>query len=344
MSKKIIISLVMSFLFTLLLVNTIFFKEAPKVNSVKITRIAKNLRDEVIIFRNTITYKLSSNKIDYDQVFSEANMKFEFDTEIVTLTPSPTPPEFSFPTDVPAPPLPTDPIEEPMPSISDFPEEPVPTELVDPTDVPTIKPTKIPKATSTPPPEPTSPPKDNPLFIPNPLDQPYYNPRLAYKCYNADKFIEVYGGGNPGSCYANAKKYVDSHMTSVTIMGKTIPVHEQAYPYFHAVAEKLKNYKGYKINNIGSYVFRCNVNASSVDRFDLCAEGCVLSTHAFGIAVDINSVENCNGCSDFDMPPEVVEAFESYGFRWGGRYKSIFGSKIDAMHFELMVDLCRDVE
>lgn len=343
MSKKIIISLIMSFMFTLLLVNTIFFREAPRVNSVKLARMAKNIRDEVTIFKNTITYKLSSNKIDYDQVFNEANMTFEFDEEIITLTPTPTMGEFVFPTDEPDL-LPTEPIEEPTPFISDFPEEPVPTEAPDPTRIPTAKPTKPPKATPTQTPEPTSPPKNNPLFISNPLDQPYYNPRLAYKCYNADKFIEVYGGGNPGSCYANAKKYVDSHMTSVTIMGKTIPVHEQAYPYFHAVAERLKNYKGYKINNIGSYVFRCNVNASSVDRFDLCAEGCVLSTHAFGIAVDINSVENCNGCSNFDMPPEVVDAFEAYGFRWGGRYKSIFGSTIDAMHFELMVDLCRDVE
>ena len=43
------------------------------------------------------------------------------------------------------------------------------------------------------------------------------------------------------------------------------------------------------------------------------------------------------------MPMEIVDIFESYGFRWGGRYKAIFGSTIDPMHFEYMYDLCKDL-
>lgn len=338
MAKKIILGIVLSLFLTLTVTNLFFFKGVPKVNALKVKRMAQNLRDEAVILRNTLTYKLSSKKIEYDQVLDSSGMTFEFDDSEITpipvqeLTPFPTIPQPTL-----EPPTPTD-IPEPEPI------KPVLTGVPKATSTlaPTNKPTKAPKATPTP--VPTEKPKNDPLLITNPLDQPYYNPRLAYKCYNSEKFIEVYGGGGTGgACYANAKAYVDRNLTSVSIMGKSITVHKDAYPYFQAVANKLKNFNGYKINTIGAYVFRCNVNASSVDRFDLCAEGCVLSAHAFGIAVDINWEENCNGCDEYDMPREIIDAFESYGFRWGGRYKSVFGSKIDPMHFELMVDLCRDV-
>jgi hypothetical protein len=42
------------------------------------------------------------------------------------------------------------------------------------------------------------------------------------------------------------------------------------------------------------------------------------------------------------MPKEVWETFEYYGFRWGGNYPKL-GSKIDAMHFEYMVQLCEGI-
>lgn len=333
MIKKIVIALILSLSLTFFLVNTFFFKGVPKINAVKITRMAKDLRDEAIIFRNTVGYKLSSKKIDYNQVLGDgaAAMTFEFDEVTPTVTPRFTPTPFVFPTTEPSP-IPTvTPITAVTPDLSGMPE---PTETM----APTKKPTKAPT------PAPTDVPEDDSLLVENPLDQPYYNPRLAYKCYNSEKFIEVYGGGGTGgACYGNAKAYVEKNLTSVSILGKSITVHKKAYPAFKAVSDKLKNFKGYKINTIGAYVFRCNVNASSVDRYDLCADGCVLSTHAFGISVDINWEENCNGCSNFDMPREIIDAFESYGFRWGGRYKSIFGSTIDPMHFEYMYDLCKGV-
>lgn len=340
MRKKIVVSIIAAFILTFILTNAFFFKGVPKINALKIQRTAKDIRDEAIILKNTLTYKLSSNKVDYSKVLSggeDLNMTFEFDDAEVT--PIPPPDLTPVPTQTP------NPTQAPTPT--DEPEVVEPTDDVStltpqaPTPLPTKKPTKAPKATATP--VPTEKPQKNPLYISNPLDQPYYNPRLAYKCYNADKFIEVYGGGRKDACYGSAKSYVEKNLTSVQIMGKSITVHKDAYPYFKAVSDKLKNFKGYKINTIGAYVFRCNVNASSVDRFDLCAQGCVPSAHAFGIAVDINWEENCNGCDKFDMPREIVDAFESYGFRWGGRYKSVFGSTIDPMHFELMVDLCKDV-
>jgi hypothetical protein len=60
---------------------------------------------------------------------------------------------------------------------------------------------------------------------------------------------------------------------------------------------------------------------------------CIISNHAYGIALDFNASTNpfTSSCENkFDIPPEVVKVFEKYGFRWGGRYPN----KADYMHFE----------
>lgn len=338
---KIILSLVTSLVLTLLITKTIFFAGVPKINKEKINRTIKNTKDNLTIFKNTFAYKMSPKKVDYNQVLSSdgpadvPEMEFE-EAPIISPTITPTEIPMATPTSIPT-------------------TIPTPTEIIlvnaTPTTyyrVPTVKPTikKKPTATPIPEPEPTSKPVANSLKISNPLDQPYYKPSLAYKCYNAERFIEVYGGGEPGSCYSKAQSYVSSHLTSVSILGKSISIHKDAYPAFKAVSDELNKSsvaKKYKINTIGAYIFRCNVNASTSGKNDLCSEGCVLSAHAFGIAVDINWEENCNGCSTYTIPMEIVDIFESYGFRWGGRYKSVFGSKIDPMHFEYMYDLCKDI-
>lgn len=54
-----------------------------------------------------------------------------------------------------------------------------------------------------------------------------------------------------------------------------------------------------------------------------------VSMHAWGLAVDVNVKDNPSGSSS-RQDPRVVEAFERWGFRWGGRW-----SPPDAHHFEL---------
>lgn len=54
-----------------------------------------------------------------------------------------------------------------------------------------------------------------------------------------------------------------------------------------------------------------------------------LSMHAWGLAVDFNSRDNCLGCSP-KMDMEIVRTFEKWGFAWGGWW-----SRPDGMHFEL---------
>lgn len=55
------------------------------------------------------------------------------------------------------------------------------------------------------------------------------------------------------------------------------------------------------------------------------------SNHAFGIAIDINSLTN-GWNTKGNMPEEVVRRAEASGFRWGGRYRTP-----DPMHFETLL-------
>lgn len=55
------------------------------------------------------------------------------------------------------------------------------------------------------------------------------------------------------------------------------------------------------------------------------------SYHAFGIAIDINSLTNGYGDRDGTMPEQVIRRAEASGFRWGGRYRTP-----DPMHFETL--------
>ena len=347
---KIIFSLIISLGLTLIITRTFFFAGVPKINSEKVKRITKNIKDNLTIFKNTFTYKISSKKIDYERIFDnvpavEFTIPSQTPIQESTITPTifpninPSPSAILLPKTLT--PRPTYPVN-PSPTVIII-AKITPTIFKKPTMAPTLKP----EPTFIPVSEPTFEPASNPLKIANPLDQPYYNPNLAYKCYNANKFIKVYANGiSSANCYSKVQSFVSSNLTSVSILGKNISVHKKAYQAFKAVAddlEKSKAARAYIIKKIGAYVFRCNVNASTSGRNDLCSSGCVLSTHSFGIAVDINWDENCNGCSSYTMPEEIVDIFESYGFRWGGRYRSIFGSKIDSMHFEYMYDLCKDL-
>jgi len=280
--------------------------------------------------------KISSIKIDYNKILTDVKPEDSFvmaNVEFAPIPPTLTP----TPTSISSPTL-------------------IPTKYVRPTYIlptrkkilPTIKPTSTPIP-------PTAVPKQiGDLPVSDPLKQKYYG-RQSGVCYTPEYFIRYYGGDvSPNQCYANVRANVEANLTTVSLLGRNLQVHKLAAPYFQAVGDELAKYqkdnktfnfpsKTYTINTIGTYVFRCNTNASTGDSWDTCQSGCVIGTHAFGIAIDINWEENCNGCSNYDMPDEIVDAFERWGFRWGGRYKEIFGAKIDAMHFEYMYDLCKDV-
>jgi len=55
-----------------------------------------------------------------------------------------------------------------------------------------------------------------------------------------------------------------------------------------------------------------------------------LSTHCWGIAIDLNTQTNAQGGAG-DMPAEVIEIFRAAGFKWGGDWS---GKSKDPMHFQ----------
>ena len=60
-----------------------------------------------------------------------------------------------------------------------------------------------------------------------------------------------------------------------------------------------------------------------------------LSTHSWGISIDIDSAKNPQGKPHDEskgmMPKAVVAIFEAEGWKWGGKFR---GKRVDCMHFQ----------
>lgn len=76
--------------------------------------------------------------------------------------------------------------------------------------------------------------------------------------------------------------------------------------------------------------------AKQVKTFDGCfvlrkiRGGKSISTHSWGIAIDLNAKWNPLGQKNFEMSEELAKCFEDVGFIWGGRWTA----RPDAMHFQ----------
>lgn len=111
----------------------------------------------------------------------------------------------------------------------------------------------------------------------------------------------------------------------INFLGKKIGVHESLKNVFLDVqADILASGVNYNFKSIGGYNKRYIANTN------------IWSSHAFGLAVDINPQQNGYykrtpgvDCKT-DIPPEVIVAFKKHGFCWGGHFTRM----CDAMHFE----------
>ena len=124
------------------------------------------------------------------------------------------------------------------------------------------------------------------------------------------------GLGPPG--FNDFTPTVKPELSSIkTMSGKSVQVAKQYADRFQGFINDLEA-GGYKINDIGGYANRMNVNNPSVP-----------SMHAYGAAIDINPSDNPNNSTTTNLPPETAELASKWGLGWGMNWRSVK----DPMHF-----------
>ncbi len=121
--------------------------------------------------------------------------------------------------------------------------------------------------------------------------------------------------------YGGTPAEVEANLVTIDFQGKQVRVHRLVQGAFEKVnAEITAANTGYAFRRVGTYNWR-NKNGG----------GSGLSTHSFGITIDINDDTNpYTTANTHDMPPAVVDAFKRNGFAWGGDWQP----KHDWMHFQ----------
>ncbi len=142
--------------------------------------------------------------------------------------------------------------------------------------------------------------------------------------------------------YGNSKQEVRKNLVKIIWLPKTLgkelwvtkinDVHKKLQAISDCL-DTLDHLHKYVDNAAGTFYWR---KISGTDR---------LSTHSFGIAIDINvkysnywkwEVKNSNDPIEYknSIPQELVKIFEKYGFIWGGKWYHY-----DTMHFEYRPEL-----
>lgn len=149
--------------------------------------------------------------------------------------------------------------------------------------------------------------------------------------------------GNPGQAKADRRWVKENIREFRDLPGVPrkwyVKLHKLAEPYVREALRRAAEVSDYKIDRFGGYVFRHQRHDSSRP----------LSYHSFGIAFDVNPSDNSAKSFQKGKAPEpfseewrkiwpkgmdrkFVEAVESVGFTWGGRW-----TWKDTMHFELVL-------
>lgn len=123
--------------------------------------------------------------------------------------------------------------------------------------------------------------------------------------------------------YGGTQAEVEAQLVPINFQGKSVRVHRLVQGAFEKVnAEITAANTGYQFRSVGTYNWRQKN----------CPGGCTgLSTHSFGITVDINPDTNpYTRANTHDIPPVVADIFKRNGFIWGGDWQPTH----DWMHFE----------
>lgn len=146
--------------------------------------------------------------------------------------------------------------------------------------------------------------------------------------------------GDPKAYQSGNVVLVDPAWEQANMAGFTLPgypkrvyMHKRFGPLvIEALSDAIARCPGYVIRSVGCFSprFKKRIDADGKTSYRVGA----LSIHSWGAAIDLNADSNPFGSALFDMPDEYVQAFESRGFRWGGRW---LGRSLDAQHFQFAV-------
>lgn len=115
-----------------------------------------------------------------------------------------------------------------------------------------------------------------------------------------------------------------SNLITYNMFGHNVSVNEKMTPFLDSIQRDVNAAKtGYTFDDVQTYNYRSKTGGGG------------LSTHSWGIALDINPSRNPYqlgnwGPPQTDIPPVIVDIFKKYGFAWGGDW----AGQTDAMHFE----------
>ena len=120
----------------------------------------------------------------------------------------------------------------------------------------------------------------------------------------------------------NAPNFRERNIVEIDFLGEPMYVHEDVQRHFLRLAAIFRA----RAPEYAAQIATSPDDWSYHNRDIRGAEG--KSTHAWGIALDINALTNVLG-TEGDMPEEVVRQWEIEGGEWGGDW-----SRPDPMHFE----------
>lgn len=122
----------------------------------------------------------------------------------------------------------------------------------------------------------------------------------------------------------------DAQIVRITAGGRSFNVHRKVARIFEAFIHELTTRTNYSIDEgtLDDWSYNCRRIAGST----------AWSNHAWGLAIDVNSLRNPMKAPPMvtDMPAWVrneADLLRRYGLRWGGEYTT----RPDPMHFEFML-------
>ncbi len=124
--------------------------------------------------------------------------------------------------------------------------------------------------------------------------------------------------------YGADQAAVEANLVTIDFQGKQVQVNKLVQGVFEKVNTEITAANtGYAFRQVGTYSWRTkNIPGQNSSE---------LSTHSFGITIDINPDTNpYTTANTHDIPPEIVTIFKNNGFIWGGDWSP----QHDWMHFE----------